>query len=190
MLKYDWSSRRRGVFLWPLGDDRRKPFPKDFDPGADVFMAFQSDDPHTYKVDAFGGLVIGAYVLKTRDMREPAWEMVSDDEYARFASRFCAPPDRDRSAAALLAHGAGYSSFDLMRTGDAFRIVEMNTCGVGTGLWDDWPGAICRGLQPSAHQDAGLTSIKFRSIATCVRRPVCCGNDRQVDPCCPGAQPG
>ena len=140
VLKYDWSSRRRGVFLWPLQSAIRKPFPQDFDPEADVFMAFQGSDPQTYKVDAFGGVLLGAYVLKTRDMRSPAWETVLHQDSLGLDRL----PDKTRRqieavSVALLDHGAGYSSFDLMRTGDEYRIIEINTCSVGTGIWKDLP---------------------------------------------------
>lgn len=179
VLKYDWSSRRRGVFLWPLARDRRKPFPPDFDPTADVFMAFQSDDPHTYKVDAFGGVVLGAYILKTRDMRQPAWEMVGDADYARFELPDTVRLQIEAVSAALLGHGAGYASFDLMRSGEAFRIIEMNTCGVGTGLWDDWPE-----LYAEAYGRALLRTLedidrvpRYRDLRAAARR---CGNDRQA----------
>ena len=140
VLKYDWSSRRRGVFLWPLQSGLRKPFPNDFDPESDVFMAFQGDDPQTYKIDAFGGVLLGAYVLKTRDMRSPAWETVLHQDILRIdlLSEETRRPIEAVSLA-LLDHGAGYSSFDLMRSGDEYRIIEINTCSVGTGIWNDLP---------------------------------------------------
>ena len=69
----------------------RKPFPQDFDPESDVFMAFQGSDPQTYKIDAFGGVLLGAYVLKTRDMRSPAWETVLHQDILRLDLL----PDRD-----------------------------------------------------------------------------------------------
>ncbi len=179
VLKYDWSSRRRGVFLWPLTADRRKPFPKDFDPGADVFMAFQGDDPRTYKVDAFGGVVLGAYVLKTRDMREPAWERVRDEDYAQFELPGAVIGQIEAVSAALLGHGAGYASVDLMLSGEDYRIIEMNTCGVGTGLWDDWPEQYAE-----AYGRAILETLeridrvpRYRDLREAALR---CGNDRQA----------
>jgi hypothetical protein len=39
----------------------------------------------------------------------------------------------------LLGFGAGYVSFDLMRSGESFKIVEINSCGVGTSAWRCWP---------------------------------------------------
>ena len=179
VLKYDWSSRRRGVFLWPLAASRRKPFPEDFDSAADVFMAFQSDDPHTYKVDAFGGVVLFAYVLKTRDMRLPAWEMVSDQDYSRFDLPDAVRGQIEAVSAALLGHGAGYASFDLMRSGGDFRIIEMNTCGVGTGLWGDWPEQYAetysRGILRTLAEIERVP--RYRTLRQAARR---CGNDRQA----------
>ena len=138
VLKYDWSMRRNGVFLWPLGQ-ARKPFPPDFDPTRDLFMEFLPDDPMTYKIEAFAGQILAAWVLPTRDMREPNWPVMSDANISPFT-----PPDRLIESISivsrhLLRHGAGYTSFDLMRAGDAFRIVEINTCGVGTSNWKLWP---------------------------------------------------
>ncbi|MEW6769655.1 MAG: NlpC/P60 family protein [Pseudomonadota bacterium] len=136
VLKYDWSSRRNGVFLWPLAEGR-KSFPRDFKPGTDLFMEFLPEDPATYKIDAFGGQILGSWILPTRNMRLPDWQVISDQK-----SYFFEPPENlNRAIAkvslALLAHGAGYTSFDLMRSGDEFRIIEMNTCGVGTGIWQN-----------------------------------------------------
>ncbi|MBI3701021.1 MAG: phenylacetate--CoA ligase family protein [Afipia sp.] len=138
VLKYDWSSRRNGVFLWPL-TERRKPFPPDFKPGADLFMEFLPDDPATYKIDAFGGEILGSWILPTRNMTLPDWQVILDQK-----SHFFAPPESLKQAIAkvsiaLLTHGAGYTSFDLMRSGNEFKIIEMNTCGVGTGIWEEWP---------------------------------------------------
>jgi phenylacetate-CoA ligase len=139
VLKYDWSARRNGVFLWPLLPDKRKPFPQDFDPSSDVFMAFQGDDPQTYKVDSFAGVVLGGYILPTRDMRNNAWQIIDQRLHLQFDLPQSLNDMICKVSSKLLEHGAGYCSFDLMRTGDEFRIIEMNTCGVGTATWNDWP---------------------------------------------------
>jgi|GEM_PF-143055 len=139
VLKYDWSARRNGVFLWPLRVGERKSFPPDFDPACDVFMAFQQDDPQTYKIDTFAGVLLGAYVLLTRDMREGAWQTINQREHLVFEPDRQLAEEISRVSRTLLQHGAGYTSFDLMRSGDRFHIIEMNTSGVGTTTWNDWP---------------------------------------------------
>ncbi len=179
VLKYDWSSRRRGVFLWPLAADKRRPFPPDFNPDSDVFMAFQQDDPRTFKVDAFGGAVLGAYILETRDMRLPAWETVVDLNYPPFEL-----PEKTRVhiaavSRALLEHGAGYASFDLMRTGDEFRIIEMNTCGVGTGMWDDWPQQYADAYS-RAIVDTMARIDRVPHYRDLRKQAVLCGNDAEA----------
>ena len=138
VLKYDWSMRRNGVFLWPLSKNRR-PFPVDFTQGRDLFMEFLPGDPLTYKIDAFAGEILGSWVLPTRHMTQPDWQVVTDPNTYWFD-----PPVKTGQAIRavskrLLGHGAGYVSFDLMRTEDDFKIIEMNTCGVGTSAWKYWP---------------------------------------------------
>ncbi len=139
VLKYDWSARRNGVFLWPLAAGRRSAFPADFDPACDVFMAFQNEDPHTYKIDTFAGVLLGAYVLPTRDMRETAWQIIGQREHLLFEPDARLAEQISLVSRSLLKHGAGYTSFDLMRSRDSFFIIEMNTSGVGTATWNDWP---------------------------------------------------
>lgn len=143
VLKYDWSLRRNGVFLWPLAGDRR-PFPPDFTPGADLFMEFLPGDPLTYKIDAFAGTVLGSWILPTRHMKEPDWQVIHDVNVYWFD-----PPAETIEAISavskrLLDYGAGYVSFDLMRTESGFRIIEMNTCGVGTSIWKYFPEPYAR----------------------------------------------
>ncbi|MGE0846164.1 MAG: hypothetical protein AB7L41_07830 [Flavobacteriaceae bacterium] len=139
VLKYDWSARRNGVFLWPLDAGKRRPFPADFDPSRDVFMAFQEGDPGTYKIDTFAGVILNAYILPTSDMREPAWHAIRERKHFPFEPPPDLAADIRRVSRELLRHGAGYASFDTMLSGGVFRIIEMNTCGVGTAPWDDWP---------------------------------------------------
>ena len=138
VLKYDWSTRRNGVFLWPLGADR-KPFPSDFRAGCDVFMEFLDGDPLTYKIDAFGGVVLASWLLPTRNMRQADWQVLDDPKFYEFAP----PPELVKSIARvskrLLAYGVGYASFDLMQAPQGYQIVEMNTCSVSTAAWDIWP---------------------------------------------------
>lgn len=179
VLKYDWSARRNGVFLWPLDPSRRKPFPDDFKPACDVFMAFQDDDPRTYKVEACGGVVVGGYILLTRDMREPSWQKIENTEELAFE-----PPDELRgqlSAAskAFLREGAGYTSFDLMRTGARFQIVEVNTCGVGTALWNIWPERYVEKYSEAIVETLGLieTIPRYRDLR---ERAILSGNDAQA----------
>lgn len=138
VLKYDWSMRRNGVFLWPL-DQPRRPFPSDFSPGRDLFMEFLPGDPLTYKIEAFAGQILGAWILPTRDMRDANWQVISDTNIYRFE-----PPQQTLEAIEaisrhLLRYGAGYVSFDLMSAGDVLKIIEMNSCGVGTSVWKYWP---------------------------------------------------
>jgi phenylacetate-CoA ligase len=138
VLKYDWSMRRNGVFLWPLGKGRGS-FPADFDQGRDLFMEFLPGDPLTYKIDTFGEQILGAWILPTRDMRETNWQVISDPKVVGFE-----PPDDTIDAIKavsrhLLRYGAGYVSFDLMRTDNGLKVIEMNSCGVGTSVWKHWP---------------------------------------------------
>lgn len=138
VLKYDWSSRRNGVFLWPL-NGKRKPYPADFTPGCDLFMEFIGTDPLTYKIDAFGGTILGAWILPTRHMIQPDWQVITDQAHYDFDPPPQLLQEISQVSRALLRHGAGYTSFDLMKTGDGFKIIEMNTCGVGTSVWEHWP---------------------------------------------------
>ena len=138
VLKYDWSSRRNGVFLWSLGPDR-KPFPSDFKVGVDLFMEFLTRYPLTYKIDAFGGTVLGAWILPTRDMRESAWQIVSDDNIYPFDPSAQLQHSVRIVSKELLRYGVGYASFDLMMRADRHVVIEINTSGVSTGAWSDWP---------------------------------------------------
>ncbi len=137
VLKYDWSARRNGVFLWPLRVD--KPPPPDFRPGCDLFMEFLGDDPATYKVDAFAGRILNGWIFPTRSMLLADWQVIEQPRFRAFE----VPPDlADRLTAAstaLLAYGVGYASFDLMRTDRGFRLIEVNSCGASTAPWNDWP---------------------------------------------------
>src|SRR5258708_27377113 len=122
VLKYDWSSRRNGVFPWPLGS-AREPFPVDFGVGRDLFMEFLGEDPWTYKIDAFGGVVLGGWILQTRSMRSSNWQVIENQDLLDFdppiplQEKICAVSDR------LLAFGVGYASFDLMLAADGFRLI-------------------------------------------------------------------
>ena len=135
VLKYDWSSRRKGVFLWPLGAER-KTFPSDFRPGQDLFMEFLAEDAQTYKIDAFGGTIVGSWILPTRSMLKYDWQMIENTA----SYDFVPPVALQRSIAEfsknLLVHGVGYASFDLMRARDGFRLIEANTCGASTSAWN------------------------------------------------------
>jgi phenylacetate-coenzyme A ligase PaaK-like adenylate-forming protein len=134
VLKYDWSSRRNGVLPRPLGSDR-KPFPLDFGVGRDVFMEFLADDPWTYKIDVFGGTILGGWILQTRSMRNANWQVIENQELLDFdppmalQQKICALGER------LLEHGVGNASFDLMRAAGGFRLIEANTCAVSTAAW-------------------------------------------------------
>ncbi len=143
VLKYDWSLRRNGVFLWPLGRDRR-PFPDDFKPGCDLFMEFLPGDPQTYKVDTFGGALLGGWILPTRHMQEPDWQVILDANTYDFDPPAALTEALGQVGRQLLAFGAGYVSFDLMRAGDGFKIIEINTCGVGTSIWKTRPERYAR----------------------------------------------
>ena len=138
VLKYDWSLRRNGVFAWPLGDTRPA-FPSDFTPGCDLFMKFVDGDPKTYKVDAFCGTVLAGWILPTRSMREPDWQVIDVPEMLEFD----VPPDAracvEAVSEALIAQGVGYASYDLMRGPDGFHLIEANTCAVSTAMWDVSP---------------------------------------------------
>jgi hypothetical protein len=138
VLKYDWSLRRNGVFAWPLGDTRPA-FPSDFTPGCDLFMKFVDGDPKTYKVDAFCGTVLAGWILPTRSMREPDWQVIDVPEMLEFD----VPPDAracvEAVSEALIAQGVGYASYDLMRGPRGFHLIEANTCAVSTAMWDVSP---------------------------------------------------
>lgn len=138
VLKYDWSSRRNGVFLWPLNSGRQ-PFPSDFRPGCDLFMEFIEGNPLTYKVDAFCGAILGSWIFPTRSMRDADWQIVSAADPVAFD-----PPAPVRSAVesvseALVSYGVGYASYDLMQAKDGFKLIEINSCSVSTHMWSDWP---------------------------------------------------
>jgi phenylacetate-CoA ligase len=138
VLKYDWSSRRNGVFLWPLGAGRL-PFPSDFRPGCDLFMAFIEGDPLTYKIDAFCGTILGSWIFPTRSMRDADWQIVSASEPVAFDPP---PPVRraiESVSEALVSYGVGYASYDLMQAKDGFKLIEINSCSVSTQMWNDWP---------------------------------------------------
>lgn len=138
VLKFDWSANRNGVFLWPL-DERRRSFPVDFKTGTDVFMEFLPADPVTYKIDAFAGTILGAWVLPTNDMRDPNWQVIETgniqpfDPPAEVLDEVCAA-SRD-----LMGAGVGHASFDLMRSSDNYVLIEINTSSAGTEPWDYWP---------------------------------------------------
>lgn len=139
VLKYDWSARRNGVFLWPLEARTRKAFPPDFQVGCDLFMEFLGDDPLTYKMDIFCGQVLGSWIFPTRNMRLANWQVVEDRNNYEFH-----PPEDlvDKIcnvSNGLIDHGVGYASFDLMRTQAGFSIIEINSCSVGTAVWNSWP---------------------------------------------------
>jgi phenylacetate-CoA ligase len=137
VLKYDWSARRTGVFLWPLGS-AQKPFPSDFKPGFDHFMEFADTDPTTYKIEAFAGVILGAWALPTRSMRESDWQVLTG-----VRQNFSPPSELrepiEKVSRALLRFGVGHASFDLMRADAGFRIIEINSHGVGTSAWSRWP---------------------------------------------------
>lgn len=145
VLKYDWSARRKGVFHWPLGDDRMA-FPPTYRPGADVFMEFLPDDPLTYKVDAFGGTIMATWVLPTRDMREPKWQWIKTNQIDPFDAPEGVLAEVRAVSAALLRVGVGHASFDLMRNADGYAIIELNSCSVGTEAWDVWPDLYAENL--------------------------------------------
>jgi phenylacetate-CoA ligase len=145
VLKYDWSSRRNGVFLWPLRDDRQA-FPADFTPGQDLFMEFLPGDPLTYKIDAFGGTILGSWILPTRSMELADWQLMDGAKLREFDVP--APLQHSISAFSekLLEKGVGYASFDLMRAADGFRLIEANTCASSTAAWNLDPARYASGL--------------------------------------------
>jgi len=159
VLKYDWSSRRNGVFLWPLGAER-KVFPSDFHSGQDLFMEFLGEDPQTYKIDAFAGTIVGSWVLQTRSMLKYDWQVIKDPAPRQFTS----PAPLQRSIGAfsenLLEHGVGYASFDLMCASDGFRLIEANTCAASTSAWNlDPPAYASRLAEGIMHAIARLETV-------------------------------
>ncbi|HZP20579.1 MAG TPA: hypothetical protein VFB16_10275 [Bauldia sp.] len=138
VLKYDWSSRRNGVFLWPLGEGRQ-PLPADFNPQTDVCMEFLDGDPRTFKADLFAGCFLFGWILATRDMRNTDWQVVEENTRERAELPADLIARLDAAGDALLAHGVGYCSFDLMNGPEGFRIIEINTSGVGTSIWNFFP---------------------------------------------------
>ncbi len=135
VLKYDWSSRRKGVFLWPLGA-QRKVFPSDFRPGQDLFMEFLGEDALTYKIDAFGGTIVGSWILPTRSMLKFDWQVIEDSASHDFTPPVALQQSIAEFSKNLLVHGVGYASFDLMRARDGFRLIETNTCAASTSAWN------------------------------------------------------
>lgn len=137
VLKYDWSARRNGVFLWPIGADAI--LPPDFRPGCDLFMEFLGDDPATYKVDAFAGRILNGWIFPTRSMRLPDWQVIEDPQFRTFEIPEELADQISAASTALLGYGVGYASFDLMYTDDGFRLIEVNSCGASTAPWNNWP---------------------------------------------------
>ena len=142
-------------------------------------MAFQGDDPRTYKVDAFGGVVARRLCPEDPRHARAGLGRVRDEDYARFELPGAVIRQIETVSAALLAHGAGYASVDLMLSGEDYRIIEMNTCGVGTGLWDDWPEQYAEAYSRAILDNAGAHRPvpRYRDLREAARR---CGNDQQA----------
>jgi len=83
VLKYDWSSRRNGVFPWPLGS-AREPFPVDFRGGSRPVHGVSRRGSMDYKIDAFGGIVLGGWILQTRSMRSSNWQVIENQDLLDF----------------------------------------------------------------------------------------------------------
>ncbi|MEM7241761.1 MAG: hypothetical protein AAF429_06205, partial [Pseudomonadota bacterium] len=135
VAKFDWSFRRAGVFLLERGDGAPAKLPSGFQPGRDTIMKRHVGSPETYKADFFAGHFLGCSVLDTRELDLPDWQIVGAkgqkpaDLPGPVKSELCAASD------ALLRHGIGYVSFDLMREGDDFYIVEVNITNVSRAFW-------------------------------------------------------
>jgi len=80
-------------------------------------------------------------------MRQADWQVIADTNVYWFDPE----PETVQAITAvskrLLAHGAGYVSFDLMRTDDGYKIIEMNTCGGRDFGLETLPGAVRRELR-------------------------------------------
>lgn len=178
VLKLDSSARRNGVYLWPL-DEMRRPFPETFKAGQDVFMKYLTKDPLTYKVDAFAGTILGAWILPTTNMREKGWQVIKTSSIPPFD-----PPEKVRefvrsTSTVLIGAGVGHASFDLMRTDDGYAIIEVNTCSVGTEAWDYWPEAYASNYAEAIKKIRNVVKVvptfgKLRTLSALV------GNERDV----------
>jgi phenylacetate-CoA ligase len=102
-------------------------------------MEFLGEDPLTYKIDTFGGVILNAWIMPTRSMRVPGWQVLDDPGAYDFVPPLALLDSLRSVSKAMLAAGVGYASFDLMRTRDGFKIIEINTSGVGTHIWAKWP---------------------------------------------------
>lgn len=144
VLKYDWSYGRRGVRLLQRSefgqfDDHLRLPP--FSPDRDVVMEILAKDPSTFKFDMLGAVILGAWVLPTRSIRDPAFYYYSPPAY-----EYRPPPSLGQILSELgmrlLRFGVGYFSVDLMHTDSSYgySIVEVNTCSAGRRIpWSKWP---------------------------------------------------
>lgn len=146
VVKFDWSYQRAGVFLWPAAPTQNPKLPSGFDPSCDIIMRRHIGAADTLKVDAFAGHILGASVLKTQAIGLPNWRELKDDGHVTVAL----DPETERMLSAvsraLVSHGVGYASFDLMQGPDGARIIEVNTSGVGTRIWQSEPEPYARKL--------------------------------------------
>jgi len=121
--------------------ERGRSFPE-LEPG-DVLCRLITHDPHTYKVDLFHDVVLGAYVKETPSVLDPSFpEWIAGDirnqhDFPHQNRHFFEVP-RDLEAGfrklgrSLTSLGGGYSSVDMMRSADGFRVIELNTSNVAT----------------------------------------------------------
>lgn len=109
----------------------------------DVLCRLLTHDPHTYKVDLFHDVVLGAYVKETPsilDPRFPEWiagDIRNQHDFPHQNRRFFDVPNELEAGLrtvgrTLTSLGGGYASVDLMNAGDGLRIIELNTSNVAT----------------------------------------------------------
>jgi hypothetical protein len=133
IVKLDWSFRRAGVVALsrlPLG----------FDPACDVVMKpVTGGDSRTLKVDLFAGHVLGASWLDTRPIGQPNWQMIGPRRQWQATLSAYDEALWVKASRALLPHGVGAASIDVMIGPDGPVIIEANTTNVSTAFWRDVP---------------------------------------------------
>ncbi|MBP0485171.1 hypothetical protein [Sagittula salina] len=146
VVKLDWSFRRAGIALLPVG----APLPLEFDPSCDVAMRPLDGDPRTLKIDIFADQVLGATWLDTRAITAANWQMIGPR--GQWTAKLTPEVEQMVVVAgrAMLPHGVGYASIDVMFSDTGPRIIEANTTSVGTAYWRSAPqpyaDALARGV--------------------------------------------
>jgi hypothetical protein len=146
LLKRSHSSQSTGLVVIRKG----QPFPEL--KHGDVLCKIITHDPQTYKVDFFYDTILGSYVKETPSILDPQFpEWIAGDnrdqrDFPHQNRRFFQLPgdleaDIRKLGRVIISIGGGYSSIDLMKDRDGFRIIELNTSNISTKYgWLERPG--------------------------------------------------